>query len=122
MCICCNNTYLLYLYLPFTFVVRASDKRIARDEDLSDSEDEGDGRKNVSSSKEDGPPKKRVKSVTPVPKGTIEEKPDKKNDEKLSENEAEKIPEIDNKDNVAEKSASVDEIKQAPRFVILYIL
>ena len=103
-------------------IVRSSDKRIAHDGELSDSEDEGDGRKNILSSKEDGPQKKRAKITTPVPKGTVEEKAEKKTDEKPSDDDAEKKPDLKTKENGAENPlTSENETKPPPRYVILHL-
>ena len=111
-----------YDYDGLSFIVRSSDKRIAHDGELSDSEDEGDGRKNILSSKEDGPQKKRAKITTPVPKGTGEDKTEKKTDEKPNDEDAEKKPDLKKKENGAEKLLSPEnEAKPPPRFVILQL-
>lgn len=103
----------------FFVAVRSSDKRIARDEDLSDSEDEGDGRKNASSSKEDGPLKKRPKTTTPVPKPPVEDKTEKKSDEKVNDKEPEKEEEVEKMENGIENTPSTEnETKQPPRYVL----
>ncbi|XP_065062287.1 histone deacetylase 1-like [Rhopilema esculentum] len=87
--------------------IRSSDKRIARDEEFSDSEDEGDGRKNISSSKEDGPQKKRVKTATPVPKSTEE-----KVEEKPSAPEAEKgVDKEKSTEDTEDKTSIENEVK-----------
>ena len=110
-----------YSYYPnhgFFFPVRSSDKRIAHDGELSDSEDEGDDRKNISSSKEDGPQKKRAKFTPPVPKIAGEDKLEKKNDDKKAEDDLEKKPELKKKENSAEKPLTSEvETKPAPRSV-----
>jgi len=95
--------------------IRSSDKRIAHDGELSDSEDEGDDRKNISSSKEDGPQKKRAKFTPPVPKIAGEDKVEKKSDDKKTEDDVEKKPELKKKENGPEIPLTSEvETKPAP--------
>lgn len=103
------------------FAVRSSDKRIARDEEFSDSEDEGEGgRKNASTNKEDGPQKKRAKTVTPIPKPVpIEDtKVDKKEEDKQVAPEPEK-PTVESKEDILEKKEEAEAEKAPARFLFM---
>ena len=115
-----NDDYSYYSIHVRLFPVRSSDKRIAHDGELSDSEDEGDDRKNISS-KEDGPQKKRAKFTPPVPKIAGEDKVEKKSDDKKTEDDVEKKPELKKKENGPEIPLTSEvETKPAPRFVALF--
>ena len=100
------------------FVVRSSDKRVARDEEFSDSEDEGEGgRKNASTNKEDGPQKKRAKTTTPVPKQPSEDaKVEKKEEENQVPSEPEKRA-VESKEDVSEKKEETEAEKVPARFI-----
>lgn len=90
--------------------IRASEKRVANDEEFSDSEDEGDGRKNVKSHKQGKPKKVKVGDGEGTNNNT--DTPDKNSkDDKKEENASEAVKDEKKADNESIVEVAVEEQK-----------
>jgi len=88
--------------------IRASEKRIAKDEEFSDSEDEGDGRRDVRTHKPTKPKKAKVDGDMSVD-GT----PEKEKDEKCKEEEVQEKSPAENKKSALENLEAVSANKKS---------
>eukprot|EP00794_Sanderia_malayensis_P004784 gene4784-5411_t len=93
------------------FSIFASDKRISRDDEFSDSDDEGNGRKNVSSGKEDGPQKKKLKRASSPRSSKTNDSNDNKEDQ--GETTAPTSSNNENKDGATEKPVEKENAEES---------